>query len=161
MFSNIRLEMYRITSWSLRQNLRRWNVRRQVREMWLTSRESEETETSAAVDGSRVYGRLERPKMWRSVEHLRSLSLSSAPEESSITERVSRDMESTLKYHQPQSDAAPSARVAFNLDEERKRMAKWTAEQERIRKVGGLGYIGVTRVFFEGALSDTNISFTT
>ena len=107
--------------------------------MWLTSRESEETETTAAaaaVDGSRVYGRLEKPKMWRSVEHLRSLSLSCAPEGSSITERVSRDMESTLKYHQPQSDDAPPPRVAFNLDEERKRMAEWTAEQERIRKVG-------------------------
>jgi len=119
--------------------------------MWLTSRESEETETaSASVDGSRVYGRLERPKMWRSVEHLRSLSLSCAPEDSSITERVSRDMESTLKYHQPQSDAAPSARVAFNLDEERKRMAEWTAEQERIRKVGGV--YRRNEDFFEGAL---------
>ena len=101
--------------------------------MWLTSRESEKSE-AATVDGSRGLGRLEKPKMWRSVEHLRSLSLSCAPEDSSITERVSRDMESTLKY-QPRSTDSPSTRVTFNLDEERKRMAEWTAEQERIRKV--------------------------
>jgi len=101
--------------------------------MWLTSQESEKTETST-IDGSRVTGRLEKPKMWRSVEHLRSLSLSCAPEDSSITERVSRDMESTLKY-QPCSPDQPSSRVAFNLDEERKRMAEWTAQQERIRAV--------------------------
>jgi len=101
--------------------------------MWLTSRETERTETAR---GS--LGRLERPKMWRSVEHLRSLSLSCAPEDASITERVSRDMESTLKY-QPQSlDVPGSSRVAFNLDEERRRMAEWTAEQERIRQVSSV-----------------------
>jgi len=103
--------------------------------MWLTSRESEKTET-ATVDGSHGLGRLEKPKMWRSVEHLRSLSLSCAPDDSSITERVSRDMESTLMYQPPPSTDTPASRVAFNLDEERKRMAEWTAEQERIRKVG-------------------------
>ena len=108
--------------------------------MWLASRESKNTET--ASDGSRLVGRLEKPKMWRSVEHLRSLSLSCAPEDSSITERVSRDMESTLKY-QPKSTDSPSSRVAFNLEEERKRMAEWTAEQERIRKVGPGSYRGV------------------
>ena len=101
--------------------------------MCLTSRESEKTEAST-VDGSSALGRLEKPKMWRSVEHLRSLSLSCAPEDSSITDRVSRDMESTLKYH-PHSTDQPSSRMTFNLDEERKRMAEWTAEQERIRAV--------------------------
>jgi len=103
--------------------------------MWLTSRDSEKTDT-ASSDGSRVLGRLEKPKMWRSVEHLRSMSLSYSPEDASITERVSRDMESTLKYHQPRSALnSAESRVAFNLEEERKRMAQWTAQQERIRKV--------------------------
>jgi len=52
-------------------------------------------------------------------------------------ERVSRDMETTLRYHQPQSlDLPASPRVAFNLDEERRRMAEWTAQQERLRQVG-------------------------
>jgi len=105
--------------------------------MWLANRESEKAEI-AAGDRPGVRGGLERPKMWRSVEHLRSLSLSCAPDEddASITERVSRDMETTLKYHQPQSvDTSPSSRAAFNLEKERQRMAQWTAEQERVRKV--------------------------
>jgi len=105
--------------------------------MWLTSRESETTDTEA-MEGSRDFGPLQKPKMWRSVEHLRSLSLSCAAEDSSITERVSRDMESTLKYHEPQTTTSPSTRVAFNLEEERKRMAEWAAQQERIRKVANL-----------------------
>jgi len=99
--------------------------------MWLASRDSEPTGPST----SGVPGRLERPKMWRSVEHLRSVSLSCAPEDSSITERVSRDMESSLKGHPRTIDSPASSRLAFNLDEERKRMAEWVAEQERLRKV--------------------------
>jgi len=105
--------------------------------MWLASRESEKTETTSG-SGSGGLGRLERPKMWRSVEHLRSLSLSSGAtnEDASITERVSRDMETTLKYHQPQSlDLPGPPRVAFNLDDERRRMAEWIGEQERLRQV--------------------------
>jgi len=107
--------------------------------MWLASRDSEQSEAATA---SGDVGRLERPKMWRSVEHLRSLSLSCSPEDAtsgSITERASRDMETTLKYHQPLSvDVLPGSPpvAAFNLDEERRRMAEWTAEQERIRQVG-------------------------
>jgi len=45
-------------------------------------------------------------------------------------------MESTLQYQPRATDHTAATRVvAFNLEQERKRMVEWTAEQERIRKV--------------------------
>jgi hypothetical protein len=100
---------------------------RLLRETWLQNADVNQQNSEISPLTSRQSERTP------STEHVRSASLSSAgSHESSISERVTKDMENTLIL-QPRTDITLT-KAAFNLEAERKRMEEWAQEQERIRK---------------------------